>query len=57
MDSFIHALWAAHYEDLLEEETVPAERSVLLTLLAEERAAQPQPHVRPDMTRPRWTGL
>jgi hypothetical protein len=60
MDSFIRALYVAHFEDLLDEEIEPAKRSIVLTLLAKERADQPQRHVSgrdTETTRPRWTGL
>jgi hypothetical protein len=60
MDNFIRALYVAHFEDLLGEETEPTQRSVLLTLLAKEKANPPPCHVgnlAPGPTKPRWTGL
>jgi hypothetical protein len=46
MEHFIERQNIAHYNDLLETETDPAKRAMLLTLLGEEEAKQAS-HVNP----------
>jgi hypothetical protein len=50
MEHFIERQNIAHYKDLLEVETDPAKRVVLLKLLAEEEAKQAS-HVAPKSDR------